>query len=170
MPLTRRARFVRLWPVRPKTARALGLVVFPNGRVGASLYRETTRQIEVEVRPQYVAEQSEPQRGFYLFAYHVTVHNGSDETIQLLDRHWIIMDGHGQREDVQGEGVVGAQPLIRPGKSFAYTSACPLGTPTGNMRGTYGVRSETGERFRIRVPLFFLRHPSTFSVAPEMHA
>jgi ApaG protein len=79
-----------------------------------------------------------------------------------MSRHWIITDGHSHVEEVRGDGVVGKQPTLKPGDTFEYTSACPLRTPTGNMRGFYHFSGPRGQRLTIRIPLFFLRHPDTF--------
>ena len=125
------------------------------------MYVETTNDIEITVHPFYVPEQSDPEEPFFLFGYTVTIANRSPELVQLLARHWIITDGMSKVEEVRGDGVVGKQPVLEPGQSFEYTSACPLRTPTGNMRGTYQML--VGERrFNVKIPLFFLRHPDTF--------
>lgn len=126
------------------------------------MYQEVTDQIEVMVDPEYLAKQSDPKRDFYLFAYHITITNHSRHAVRLIDRHWVVINGHGIREDVEGKGVIGLQPLVDAGDSFTYTSACPLDTPTGNMRGSYGMLREDGSEFRAKIPLFFLRHPDTF--------
>ena len=126
------------------------------------MYQEVTNQIEVHVDPEYLAKESDPERDFYLFAYHITVTNHSEQAVRLIDRHWIVMNGDGIREDVEGSGVIGLQPHIEAGESFTYTSACPLDTPTGNMRGSFGMVSDDDTTFRAKIPLFFLRHPNTF--------
>ena len=126
------------------------------------MYIETTHDFEVKVLPFYVPDQSDPEAGRYLFGYHVTITNRGAAEARLISRHWIITDGHSQVEEVRGEGVVGEQPLLAPGAAFEYTSACPLPTPTGNMRGFYQLVDANGRRLSVRIPLFFLRHPSTF--------
>ncbi|HSW15163.1 MAG TPA: Co2+/Mg2+ efflux protein ApaG, partial [Solimonas sp.] len=93
----------------------------------------TTRGVRIIVRPQYVAEQSDPASSQYLFAYHITIRNEGSETVQLISRHWVITNGEGQVDEVRGPGVVGYQPVLEPGKEFQYTSGCPLGTPVGSM-------------------------------------
>jgi ApaG protein len=125
------------------------------------MYKETTSDITIEVDANYVAEQSRPEQNYFFYAYTVQVTNGTSKPVQLLNRHWIITDGQGQVEHVEGEGVVGEQPIINPGETYSYSSACPLSTKTGNMRGYYGM-SSAGNSFRVSVPLFFLRHPETF--------
>jgi ApaG protein len=131
------------------------------------MYREVTRGVQIVVEPRYVADQSIPTAGQYFFAYRVQVTNLGEEPVQLLSRHWIITDGTGQVHEVRGPGVVGETPLIRPGESFEYSSYCPLPTPTGNMRGSYQMRTSSGELFQARIPLFFLRDLSRISATPS---
>ena len=126
------------------------------------MYVETTNGIEIRVEPAYVPEQSDPDAGYYFFAYRVRIANRSEKSAKLMSRHWIITDGNGHTEEVRGDGVVGEQPLLEPGATYEYTSACPLPTPTGNMRGSYQMVDEAGQRLTVRIPLFFLRHPNTF--------
>ncbi len=121
-------------------------------------YSETTNDIEITVTPVFVPEQSNPAQEQFLFAYHVQIRNAGSDRVQLLSRHWVITDGHQRVQEVEGDGVVGKQPVLGPGESFSYTSACPLTTPTGNMRGTYLMTSGRGHQFRVKIPLFFLRH------------
>lgn len=121
------------------------------------MYSCITKGITVEVEPQYLPSQSSGDDDFFLYAYSIKITNNSPETIQLLRRHWLIRNGRGREEEVEGEGVVGKQPIIEPGETFRYASGCPLTTPTGNMRGTYLVKGADQKLFKIRVPLFFLR-------------
>ena len=121
----------------------------------------TTRDITVRVAVSYFAEQSDPGAGRWFWAYHVRVENGSDRSVQLLSRSWTIVDGRGARHEVQGEGVVGEQPLIAPGASFDYVSGCPLATPTGAMSGRYRMVREDGTRFDVAIPRFALIGPAT---------
>lgn len=122
------------------------------------MYRELTHGIEVVAEPKYIPERSQPGMGSYFFAYEIRITNVEMGPVQLRSRHWIITDGAGQVHEVQGEGVVGEQPILGTGESFTYSSFCPLPTPTGNMRGTYTMESlEEGREFWIRIPLFFLR-------------
>jgi ApaG protein len=120
-------------------------------------YTELTQEIEVEVRPLYLEEESRPELSQYLFKYDVTIYNHSPSSIQLISRHWIITDGNGRIEEVKGPGVIGEQPIIPPGKSYSYSSFCPIPTPTGNMRGSYQIVTSDNQRLEIRIPLFFLR-------------
>jgi ApaG protein len=119
-----------------------------------------TRGIVVRVSVSYLPEQSEPQRGRWFWAYHIRIENEGATTVQLLTRHWIITDGRGARHSVEGEGVVGEQPLIEPGASFDYVSGCPLSTPTGSMQGTYHMIGEDGAAFDVAIPKFALTAPA----------
>ncbi len=116
-----------------------------------------TRGIRVQVQPEYIPEQSDPQNSTYFFAYHVTLSNEGVETVQLVNRHWIITDGEGKIEEVRGPGVIGEQPVLESGESFRYSSFCPLRTPMGSMRGFYEMRTEKGESFQAEIPLFELK-------------
>ena len=118
-----------------------------------------TRGIQVRVESRYVPEQSDPERGGWLFAYTVRIANVGKETVQLISRHWVITDANGEVEEVRGPGVVGAQPVLRPGESFEYTSACPLGTAFGTMEGTYQMLTEAGEYFDAEIAAFSLSTP-----------
>ena len=129
------------------------LALFPNAA--------TTNDITVRVAVSYFAEQSDPGAGRWFWAYHVRVENGSTRSVQLLSRSWTIVDGRGGRHEVQGEGVVGEQPLIAPGASFDYVSGCPLATPTGAMSGRYRMVGEDGARFDVAIPRFALIGPAT---------
>jgi ApaG protein len=113
-------------------------------------------QFTCEVEPTYLSEQSMPDEDLYAFAYTVTLTNSGEVTAQLIARHWIVEDASGHTEEVKGLGVVGNQPLLRPGESFQYTSGTRLKTPTGQMRGSYFCVAEDGERFECPVPPFLL--------------
>jgi ApaG protein len=115
-----------------------------------------TYQFTCEVEPQYLSEQSSPEEDLYAFAYTITITNTGEVTAQLIARHWIIDDASGQTEEVKGLGVVGHQPLLRPGESFQYTSGTRLKTPTGSMRGSYFCVAEDGERFEAPIAEFAL--------------
>ena len=121
-----------------------------------SLYAMPKYQISCKVVPQYVAEQSSPEDAVYGFSYTVTVTNTGDVTAQLISRHWIIVDANGQKEEVKGLGVVGHQPLLKPGESFQYTSGSRLRTVSGTMHGSYFCVAEDGERFEAEIPMFVL--------------
>jgi ApaG protein len=106
--------------------------------------------------PQYLPEQSEPGDDVYCFAYTITITNTGQVPAQLISRHWRITDAAGQTEEVKGLGVVGHQPLLKPGESFQYTSGCRLRTPSGTMQGRYFCVAEDGEHFETEIPTFFL--------------
>lgn len=120
----------------------------------------TTRGVTIRVSVSFLPEQSEPAAARWVWAYHVRVENGGDEAIQLLTRHWIITDGRGRRHDIEGEGVVGEQPIIEPGDSFDYVSGCPLATPTGAMEGSYRMLTADGTTFEATIPRFSLVGPA----------
>lgn len=111
---------------------------------------------EVSVTSQYIAEQSDPKDEVYAFAYTITVSNTGTVPAQLISRHWIIVDAKGHTEEVKGLGVVGHQPLLKPGESFQYSSGCRLRTATGTMHGSYFCVAEDGERFDVPIDLFVL--------------
>ena len=113
-------------------------------------------EFQVQVLPQYLPEQSAPEQGLYSFAYTITITNSGEVPAQLISRHWIITNAMGQVEEVKGLGVVGHQPLLKPGEAFEYTSGCRLRTPTGSMRGSYFCVAEDGERFEVEIPAFVL--------------
>lgn len=122
-------------------------------------YAATTRGITVRVAPSFLADQSDPMAGRWVWAYHIRIENDSDEAVQLLSRHWMITDGRGRVEEVEGPGVVGEQPVIAPGRSFDYVSGCPLPTPSGIMRGSYQMVDAAGHPFDIAIPPFSLDSP-----------
>lgn len=113
-------------------------------------------EIEVRVQPRYLPEQSSPLDEAYSFAYTITIANKGDEPAQLISRHWIILDADGHREEVRGLGVVGHQPLLKPGEAFEYTSGSRLRTPTGTMEGSYRFVREDGDSFDVPIPRFVL--------------
>ena len=133
--------------------------VTPPQAKSAGHYRQTTRSIRIEVEPLYLADQSEPDQGYYVWAYTVSIYNEGREAIQLRSRHWQISDGHGQVHEVKGTGVVGEQPVILPGEVYEYTSGTPLASPSGIMVGTYQMETRHGEVFDAQVPPFPLDCP-----------
>ncbi len=124
-----------------------------------STYRALTRQIEVRVVPQFLPDRSSPENGYFFWAYTITLSNHGRETVQLKTRHWRITDANGRLQEVRGAGVVGEQPVLKPGGSFEYTSGVPLPTPSGFMVGSYGMVTEAGEFFDIDIPAFSLDLP-----------
>jgi ApaG protein len=119
-----------------------------------------TRGVRIVVHPRFIPEQSDPERGQWLFAYHITIRNEGERTVQLLSRHWVITNGEGRVEEVRGPGVVGHQPVLKPGEEFQYTSGCPLDTPVGTMHGEFNmVCPDSGEAFDARIEPFRLAVP-----------
>jgi ApaG protein len=120
-----------------------------------------TQGIRVNVRARFSDQNSEPQNRQWVFLYTITISNESTTKVQLLRRHWIITDANGEIEEVEGPGVVGKQPVLEPGQSFEYTSACPLKTPFGSMHGTYQMAGALGDTFEVEVAGFALRMAGT---------
>lgn len=125
----------------------------------------TTEGITVRVQPSFMPEDSDAMAGHWLWQYHIRIENGCGMPVRLIDRHWIITDGHGKRRDVMGEGVIGEQPVIEPGGSYDYVSGCPLSTPMGSMRGRFGMVDGGGRRFEVEIPTFDLISPQSRSAA-----
>ena len=113
-------------------------------------------QFTAEVQPQYLPDQSSPDEGVYGFAYTITITNTGDTPAQLISRHWIICDANGHVQEVKGLGVVGQQPLLKPGEAFEYTSGCRLRTASGSMHGSYFCVAEDGGQFTCPIDLFVL--------------
>ena len=122
-------------------------------------YKAITRGIAVSVVPAYLEPDSSPSNSQYLWAYRVTIENQGRETVQLLSRHWMITNARGELTEVKGAGVVGKQPVLKPGESHAYTSGTSLNTPSGMMGGSYEMESDSGERFNVEIPTFSLDSP-----------
>ena len=123
------------------------------------MYRTVTRHIEVQVAPRFLSERSSPENGYFFWAYTITLTNRGRETVQLKTRHWRITDANGKLQEVRGAGVVGEQPVLRPGENYEYTSGVPLPTPSGFMVGSYGMVTAAGEPFDIAIPAFSLDLP-----------
>ena len=123
-------------------------------------YKAITRGIAVSVVPAYLEPDSSPSNSQYLWAYRVTIENQGRETVQLLSRHWMITNARGELTEVKGSGVMGKQPLLEPGESHTYTSGAHLNTPSGMMGGSYQMESDSGERFDIEIPTFWLNSPN----------
>ena len=120
-----------------------------------------TEGITVRVAVNFLPEQSHSEVGKWFWVYHIRIENGSDEAVQLLTRHWRITDGRGMVNFVEGEGVVGEQPLLQPGQSHDYVSGCPLTTPMGSMEGRYTFVRRSGDAFNVAIPFFPLAAPAT---------
>lgn len=118
-----------------------------------------TQDIHVTVKPNYIAQQSRPAEGRYVYAYTITIANQSDVAAQLIGRHWIIRDQEEKKQEIRGIGVVGEQPYLGPGKSYTYTSGVILETQTGIMQGSYQMKSDDGKLFDVEIPAFALVPP-----------
>ena len=119
----------------------------------------TTRGITVIAAPQFLHDQSDPDQNRFFWAYTITIRNDGQEIAQLLNRWWHITDALGRTHDVRGPGVVGEQPVLKPGESYRYTSGVPLETPSGFMEGEYEIKLLSGERFQATIPIFSLDSP-----------
>ena len=113
-------------------------------------------KISVEVTPNYIEEQSRPDQGHYVFSYTVTIINDGKQPARLLSRHWVITDSIGSTQEVNGDGVVGEQPYLKPGEGFQYTSGTMMKTPTGSMSGSYQMIADDGFHFDANIPEFYL--------------
>ena len=125
--------------------------------------------IQIDVLPQYVADQSNPLHDVFTFAYTVTVTNTGTVAAQLISRHWVIQDESGHTDEVKGLGVVGQQPLLRPGESFQYTSGCRLHAPSGTMHGSYFFVAEDGRRFDVPIVTFVLESSGSGMTGRTLH-
>ncbi len=123
------------------------------------MYRATTLDVSVSVEPHFLDERSSPEEGRYFWAYTVQIENIGDRTVQLRSRYWRITDGKGHVEEVRGAGVVGEEPVLKPGQSYTYTSGCPLSTPSGIMVGWYQMEGDDGALFNVAIPAFSLDSP-----------
>jgi ApaG protein len=123
------------------------------------MYQCETAGVKVSVSPDFLEEHSEPDEGRYMWSYTVEIENTTDHPVQLISRHWAITDALGRTEHVQGDGVVGEQPVITPGGRFRYTSGAPLRTSSGFMTGSYEMRTDDGESFAADIPDFSLDSP-----------
>jgi ApaG protein len=123
------------------------------------MYERTTHDIRVAVKAAYLDDLSDPDDSQFLWSYTVTIENKGKEPVQLLSRYWHITDGDGRVQELRGQGVVGAQPVIEPGQHFEYTSGCPLPTASGFMVGRYQMRAASGEAFEAEIPAFILESP-----------
>lgn len=120
---------------------------------------QPSKTIDIDIKTQYIEEQSLPEQDRYVFAYTITISNHGNVPAKLLRRHWVITDSDGNVQEVDGEGVVGEQPQIAPGDHYRYTSGTILETPVGTMQGSYLMRSDSGEEFNAEIPVFTLAIP-----------
>lgn len=123
------------------------------------MYTCTTNLIKIIAVPTYLPQQSVPEEDHFVWAYTIKLENHSQQTVQLLNRHWQITDGMGRVQEVRGAGVVGEQPVLKPGESYQYSSSAALPTPSGIMVGEYEMLGQAGEHFPVKVPAFSLDSP-----------
>lgn len=123
-------------------------------------HAKSTGDVTVRVACSYLAEQSDPSAGRWFWSYHIRIENSGSKAVQLLSRRWLITDGRGAMQEVEGEGVVGDMPLIGPGASYDYVSGCPLTTAIGSMEGSYQMVDEDGGAFDAAIPRFPLVGPA----------
>jgi ApaG protein len=121
----------------------------------------TTQGVTVRVAVNFLPEQSRIEAGKWFWVYHIRIENDSPDTLQLMTRHWRITDGRGAVNFVDGDGVVGESPVLKPGQSHDYVSGCPLATPNGSMEGHYTFRRHDGTELRVAIPHFPLAAPAT---------
>ncbi|MFC3552009.1 Co2+/Mg2+ efflux protein ApaG [Lysobacter cavernae] len=123
--------------------------------------RRNDYAFDITVATRYLDDQSEPAQDRYVFAYTINIRNSGRMAARLLGRHWLVTDGNGKVEEVEGEGVVGEQPWLRPGDDFEYTSGAVLETTHGTMEGRYAMQADDGTRFDAPIPAFALTVPRT---------
>jgi len=116
-------------------------------------------EITVKTQAEYIPDQSDVESERFVFAYTITITNTGNITAQLISRHWLITDATDQVQEVRGLGVIGEQPLLKPGESFEYTSGCVIATPVGTMHGSYQMVAEDGSKFEAPVAEFTLNMP-----------
>lgn len=131
----------------------------------APMYEQETAGMIVRVEPQFLPEESRPEDSRFVWAYTIEIENRRPDAVQLMSRYWRITDENGATQEVRGEGVIGQQPTIEPGKRFRYSSAAPLAAPSGVMMGHYSMQRTNGEAFDINVPLFALDSPHISKLA-----
>ena len=129
------------------------------------MYSKTTKNINISVKPYYLEEQSEPDDQHYVWAYQITINNLGKETVQLKNRYWEIIESNGSKKEVRGAGVIGEQPILKPGEKYEYTSGAPLTTPSGFMQGYYEMETKDGNKFDASIPLFSLVFLETFFIS-----
>jgi ApaG protein len=125
--------------------------------------------VQIDALPQYEADQSNPLQDIFAFAYTITVTNTGTVPVQLISRHWVIQDERGHTEEVKGLGVVGQQPLLRPGESFQYSSGCRLRAPSGTMHGSFFFVAEDGYRFDVSIATFVLESSDSALAGRTLH-
>lgn len=128
-----------------------------------SIQKIEAPKFEITIQTFYVPEESRPHESYYFFVYKINIKNIGNTPATLSNRHWIIANAFGNIEEVQGEGVVGVKPLIKPGHTFEYESACPLNTSSGSMKGSYHFVTDSNEKFSVTIPEFYLVSPQAIN-------
>ncbi|MCK5554776.1 MAG: Co2+/Mg2+ efflux protein ApaG [Alphaproteobacteria bacterium] len=123
------------------------------------MYISTTKKVTVSVEPTYLSQESTPDQNIYVWAYKIRIENNGLNSLKLKTRHWKITDAYGRVQEVHGSGVLGEEPILKPGDSFEYTSGTPLSTPNGIMTGTYAMQLTDGTMMDIAIPVFSLHTP-----------
>ena len=123
------------------------------------MYSTTTDKVTVSVEPTYLTGESSPDEGVYVWSYKVRIENNGTDVLQLKSRHWKITDAYGRVQEVHGAGVVGEQPVLKPGSTYEYTSGAPLSTPSGIMVGSYAMQTTNGAMLDVAIPAFSLHTP-----------
>lgn len=123
------------------------------------MYSEITNHVKISVQPAPIEDSSDPSKNIYAFSYTIKIENLGEQTVQLLERHWIIMSGGVQLAEVVGPGVVGEQPVLEAGESYEYTSGAVIHDPLGSMHGSYTFRGDGGKFFEVTIPKFELFYP-----------
>ena len=123
------------------------------------MYSTTTDKVTVSVEPTYLTGESSPDEGVYVWSYKVRIENNGTDVLQLKSRHWKITDAYGRVQEVHGAGVVGEQPVLKPGATYEYTSGAPLSTPSGIMVGSYAMQTTDGVMLDVAIPAFSLHTP-----------
>ena len=136
---------------------------YPATDMTPDMSQDPVDSIDVHVKAKYLPEESEPEQSKYLFSYTVTIFNSGKRPARLMTRHWIITDANGKVQEVEGDGVVGEQPYLKPGEAFQYTSGTMLETPAGIMEGRYHMVTDSGERFTARI------HPFALTIPQMLH-
>ena len=129
------------------------------------MYRQTSHNIEITVTPEYEDEQSSPFDNFFIWEYNIHIKNKSPDIVQLLRRHWVLVDDKGQMQEIEGDGVIGLQPVLKQGDEFEYSSSVHLTEPSGVMMGTYDMVKMDGDVLRVEIPSFSLDCPHIQKIA-----
>jgi ApaG protein len=129
------------------------------------MYRQITNNIEITVTPEYEDEQSSPLDNFFIWEYNIHIKNNGPDIVQLLRRHWVLVDDKGQMQEIEGDGVIGLQPVLKQGEEFEYSSSVHLTEPSGVMMGSYYMAKMDGDTIKVEIPSFSLDCPHIQKIA-----